>query len=121
MLDTADLHINTCANCSKLFIPTSKSNEIYCDNPLVDDPSHTCKMVGADKKYKDKVKDDEILKLIRNTSSTFSMRVKRNPDIKEHKIKNDKWKSDYPIQMKKYQNQEITKDELIKWINDVRR
>ena len=49
------------------------------------------------------------------------MRVKRNPDIKEHNIKNDKWKSDYPIQMKKYQNQEITKDELIKWINDVRR
>lgn len=121
LLDTADLHINTCANCGKLFIPTSKSNEIYCDNPLVDDPSHTCKMVGADKKYKDKVKDDEILKLIRNTSSTLSMRVKRNPDIKEHKIKNDKWKSNYPIQMKKYQNKEITKDELVKWINDVRR
>ena len=78
-------------------------------------------MVGADKKYKDKIKDDEILKLIRNTSSTLSMRVKRNPDIKEHNIKNDKWKSDYPIQMKKYQNKEITKDELIKWINDVRR
>ena len=56
LLDTADLHINTCANCGKLFIPTSKSNEIYCDNPLVDDPSHTCKMVGADKKYKDKIK-----------------------------------------------------------------
>lgn len=121
LLETKDLHINKCANCGKLFIPTSKSNEIYCDNPLVDEPSHTCKMVGADKKYKDKIKDDEILKLIRNTSSTLSMRVKRNPDIKEHKIKNDKWKSDYPIQMKKYQNQEITKDELIKWINDVRR
>ena len=104
-----------------LFIPTSKSNEVYCDNPLVDDSSRTCKVVGADKKYKAKIKDNEIITLIRSTSSTLSMRVKRNPDIKEHKIKYDKWKISYPVQMKKYQDRKITKDEFINWINDVRR
>ena len=49
------------------------------------------------------------------------MRVKRNPDIKEHKTKYNKWKVDYPIQMKKFQDGEITKDKLINWINDARR
>lgn len=121
LLETKDLHINNCANCGKFFIPNSKSNEIYCDNPLLDDPSRTCKVVGADKKYKAKIKDDEIISLIRTTSSTLSMRVKRNPDIKEHKTKYNKWKVDYPIQMKKYQDGKVTKDELINWINDIRR
>ena len=49
------------------------------------------------------------------------MRVKRNPDIIEHKTKYDSWKENYPIQMKKFQNNEITKDELINWINNARR
>ena len=49
------------------------------------------------------------------------MRVKRNPDIKEHENKYNAWKEVYPIQMQKYKNGEITKDELINWINNVRR
>ena len=49
------------------------------------------------------------------------MRVKRNPDINVHEKKYNNWKKKYPIQMKKYQNEEITKDELINWINDIRR
>ena len=121
LLDTNNLNINTCINCGKLFIPSSKSNEKYCNNPLSIDSSRTCKDVGADKKYKEKIKDDEIISLIRSTSSTLSMRVKRNPDIDLHEKKYNNWKKKYPIQMKKYQNKEITKDELINWINDIRR
>lgn len=121
LLDTNNLNINTCINCGKLFIPSSKSNEKYCNNPLSIDSSRTCKDVGADKKYKEKIKDDEIISLIRSTSSTLSMRVKRNPDINVHEKKYNNWKKNYPIQMKKYQNKEITKDELINWINDIRR
>lgn len=121
LLEVKDLYIKSCANCGKLFIPISKSNEIYCNNPLEDDSSKTCRAVGADKKYKAKIKDDEIITLIRSTSSTLSMRVKRNEDIKEHKSKYDKWKKDYPIQMKKYQERKITKDELINWIKEIRR
>lgn len=121
LLDTDNLNINTCINCGKLFIPSSKSNEKYCNNPLSIDSSRTCKDVGADKKYKEKIKDDEIISLIRSTSSTLSMRVKRNPDINVHEKKYNNWKKKYPTQMKRYQNKEITKDELINWINDIRR
>lgn len=121
LLEVKDLYIKTCANCGKLFIPISKSNEIYCNNLLEDDSSKTCRAVGADKKYKAKIKDNEIINLIRSTSSLLSMRVKRNGDIEEHKIKYDKWKNNYPIQMKKYQESKITKDELINWITEMRR
>ena len=115
------MHINTCANCGKLFIPLSKSNEKYCNYLIDTESSRTCKDVGADKKYKEKIKDNEIISIIRSTSSTLSMRVKRNPDIKEHEKKYNTWKEVYPIQMQKYKNGEITKDELINWINNVRR
>lgn len=121
LIEITDLHINICANCGKFFIPTSKSNEKYCSYKLNDGSGRTCKDVGADRKYKAKIKDDEINSLIRNISSTLSMRVKRNPDIVEHKTKYDNWKENYPIQIKKFQNNEITKDELINWINDARR
>lgn len=121
LINTNNLHINTCANCGKLFIPTSKSNEIYCDNPLLDNPSRTCKNIGADKKYKEKMREDEITKMIRDTSSCLGMRVKRNPDIKEHDIKYNNWKTSYPIQLKKYKEKKITKEELINWINNSRR
>lgn len=121
LLDINNLHINTCANCGKLFIPLSKSNEKYCNYLIDTESSRTCKDVGADKKYKEKIKDNEIISIIRSTSSTLSMRVKRNPDIKEHEKKYNTWKEVYPIQMQKYKNGEITKDELINWINNVRR
>ena len=46
----------------------------------------------------------------KGTSSTLSMRVKRNPDIKAHSKKYNEWKDQYPIQMKNYENNEITKE-----------
>lgn len=121
LLDTTDLHINTCANCGKFFIPISKSNEKYCDNLITSDSSRTCKDVGADKKYKNKVKEDEVTALFSNTGSTLSMRVKRNPDIPKYKECYDKWKKSYKTQKQKYLNGELTKEETIEWINNMRR
>lgn len=121
LLDVKDLHINKCANCTKFFIPASKSNEKYCNNLIAGDSSRTCKDVGADKKYKNKVKEDEVTALFSNTGSTLSMRVKRNPDISKYKECYDKWKKSYKAQKQKYLNGELTKDETIEWINNMRR
>lgn len=35
-----------CANCGKMFIPRSRSDEIYSDNPSPKDPAKTCKQYG---------------------------------------------------------------------------
>lgn len=121
LLETKNLHINKCANCGRLFIPSSKSNEKYCNYPLKNNLSRTCKDVGADKKYKDKLKEDEVSKLISDTSSRLNMRVLRNPDIEEYKIRLNYWQNNYRIQKEKYLKGEITQDELINWINNAGR
>jgi len=45
------------------------------------------------------------------------MQVKRNPDIDLYKKKHEDWKKNYKVQRLKFRNNEITKDELISWIN----
>lgn len=121
LVEAKDFHINKCANCARFFIPASKSNEKYCNNLITDNSSRTCKDVGADKKYKNKVMEDEVTALFSNTGSTLSMRVKRNPDILKYKECYDKWKKSYKTQKQKYLNGELTKDETIEWINNMRR
>lgn len=49
------------------------------------------------------------------------MRVKRNPDIPKYKECYDKWKKSYKTQKQKYLNGELTKEETIEWINNMRR
>lgn len=49
-----------CANCGKWFLlPFGKYSD-YCENPLLDDPTKTCRDVSARKKYEDKCKTDPI-------------------------------------------------------------
>lgn len=117
ILNIERLEIKTCENCGKYFIPLSKSNEKFCTNYISANSKKTCRDVGAFNSYNNKVKDNEIEFLIRKTSSYFSMQVKRNPDIDIYKKKNEDWKKNYKVQRLKFRNNEITKDELISWID----
>ena len=110
------VEIKRCENCGKYFIPLSKSNEKFCTNYISANSKKTCR-----DSYNNKVKDIEIEFLIRKTSSYFSMQVKRNPDIDIYKKKHEDWKKNYKVQRLKFRNNEITKDELISWINLQRR
>ena len=49
-----------CDNCGKYFLQRSGKYSNYCDEPLKDDRSKTCRDVGSRKKYDEKCKTDPI-------------------------------------------------------------
>lgn len=52
--------INKCKNCGRFFLVQSGKYMSYCDSPLEDDKTKTCRDVGAKRTYKDKCKNDPI-------------------------------------------------------------
>ena len=51
-----------CKNCGRYFLLTAGKYSNYCDRPLADDRTKTCKDVGARRKYDDKCKTDPVWK-----------------------------------------------------------
>ena len=49
-----------CANCGKWFLIDAGIYSDYCENPLTEDKTKTCRMVSARKKYDTKCKEDPI-------------------------------------------------------------
>lgn len=60
-----------CRNCDRLFIPITRSDEIYCDNIYKN--GKTCKQLG----YEIKVNNDEVLKTYRTVYKTQNARKQR--------------------------------------------
>ena len=49
-----------CSNCGKWFLIDAGIYSDYCENPLIEDETKTCRMVSARKKYDTKCKEDPI-------------------------------------------------------------
>lgn len=49
-----------CDHCGKYFLLEAGKYSSYCERPLQDDPSRSCRDVGARKKYDDKCKTDPV-------------------------------------------------------------
>jgi len=70
--------IKKCANCNKFFIPSSRIDEIYCDNIFTN--GKTCKMIG----YEIKAKRDPFKSAYRTAYKTQRARIKNNSHIKNY-------------------------------------
>ena len=81
MIKDKSIIIKKCANCGKYFIPSNRSDEIYCDN--VFRSGKTCKQVG----YEEKEKKDPFKSLYTKARKTQHARIHRNienkPNYKE--------------------------------------
>lgn len=49
-----------CSNCGKYFLQRTGKYSSYCERPLKDDKTKTCRDVGAKRKYADKCKTDPV-------------------------------------------------------------
>ena len=114
-----NIHIKKCENCGKYFIPTSRSDEKYCDNVSPQNPQKTCKEYGAKKTYRDKINSDKIQKAHFTTSQFFRMKIKRCKNEKEkEKLTKlfEKYKTNYGKQKNKFDNKKITENYFVEWI-----
>lgn len=94
--------INKCSNCGRYFVPYLRADAIYCDRPINDGSNKTCKDVGADKAWQEKLKNNEDVKLYRKIYSAKLMQIKRTPEhvslgykesLKAFKAETDEWKA----------------------------
>ena len=73
------IELKKCKNCGKCFIPSSRSDEIYCDNIFKD--GRTCKQVG----YENKIKNDKFLKEYRREYKRRHGKIAFSSDIVNYK------------------------------------
>ena len=107
------VEVKKCENCGKFFIPSVRSDEIYCDYEFKN--GKTCKQVG----YEIKLNNDEFLKAYRTAYKTQHAKMQRNkknkPDYKEKVF--DVWVKYAKENLNQAKNGDITLEEFKKFIN----
>lgn len=121
LLHSTDYVVKKCKNCGKYFIPQNRSDEIYCDRISPQDENKSCKEYGAQATYKEKLQNDETLKLYRRIYMQKQMLVKRNPDIEQYKNDFEKFKSESKIWKKDVKENRKTEDEYLEWLKTFRK
>lgn len=108
----SDIKINVCENCGKLFIPTVRKDEIYCDRIFKGD--RTCKNIG----YENKINSDEIMKAYRTaykTKNAYKNRNMKNNINVEDEFKH--WVTSAKVKLAEAQEGKITTEEFKTWLN----
>lgn len=114
-----NIPIKICKNCSKYFIPENRVSSVYCNR--IFENNKTCKEVGANNAYKEKLKKDEINLLYRKTLSAKKMLANRNPDIPMYLEKYEAWKSEANQYKKNIKSGKKTKEEFKQWLENTKK
>ncbi len=107
-----NIQFNKCKNCGKYFVPTTKSNEIYCTRVFRN--GKTCRDIG----YELSVQSDEITKLYRNAYKAQNAKKQRNKDIANVDKLFSNWAFEAKKMYKLCKDNKIKFDELSKWLKD---
>lgn len=113
--------INKCFNCGRFFVPTIKSNEKYCDRISPQNSKKTCKEYGMRQTYKDNIVSSPVKFEHNKALQFFRMRIKRCLDINlkdKYEKAFNKYKKDYKINLKKYDNGTLTEEDFKNWIEE---
>lgn len=109
---SANIQFNKCKNCGKYFVPTTKSNEIYCTRVFRN--GKTCRDIG----YEISIQSDEITKLYRNAYKTQNAKKQRNKNVANIDKLFSNWASQAKEMYKLCKDNKIKLDELSKWLKD---
>lgn len=116
----SEKQIKPCKNCGKYFLPSSRSDEIYCDNSSPQDDALTCKQYGTRRLWYERQKNDELASLSKNIASAKAMLAKRNPDIPAYAISYEYFKKQRLIWQKAVKQNERSEDEYRNWLLQMR-
>lgn len=105
------IHIKRCQNCNKYFVPSVRSDEIYCDN--IFENGKTCKQLG----YENKVKNDEVLSQYRKIYKTQNARKQRNSHIPQMAERFKAWAEFAKRQLESCQNGEQSVGSMVEAIS----
>lgn len=108
-----------CENCGHYFVPVGRVDTKYCGYPSPQDPTKTCRAVGAQAKRSEKMKQDVVTQEYRRLYMRLKMRQRRHPDDKciEQSLK------DLAGQMKtilaEREAGRKTSDDILEWLHSI--
>ena len=114
-----NIPIKTCKNCGRYFIPENRVSSVYCNR--IFENNKTCKEVGANNAYKEKLKKDEINLLYRKTLSAKKMLANRNPDIPMYLEKYEAWKSEANQFKQDIKSGKKTQEQFKQWLENTKK
>jgi len=83
--------IKRCKNCGKFFLNTKKYAMEYCDNIFDKKTNRTCREIGAEKSYKNKVQNNPVLLAYQRAYKTHYARVLKKKMTKSEFTKWGDW------------------------------
>lgn len=105
--------LKICQNCNDYFVPSKRSDALYCDK--LHDNDRTCKDMG----YENKVKDNEVYKEYRKVYKRKHAFKQRQIDLDPNvQSKFDQWVYDANLQMQAYNSGEISKNLFLSWLHN---
>lgn len=114
-----NIPIKICKNCGKYFVPENRLSSIYCTR--IFENNKTCREVGANNAYNEKLKKDEVNSLYRKTLSAKKMLANRNPDIPMYLEKYEKWKSEANQFKENIKSGKKTNEEFKQWLEKTKK
>ena len=102
-----------CSNCGKWFLIDAGIYSDYCENPLAEDKTKTCRMVSARKKYDTKCKEDPIWNIYNKAYKAHYARIAKK---KMTKAEFEAW-SRYAVELREQaERKEISFEEYVRTI-----
>ena len=99
-----------CSNCGKWFLIDAGIYSDYCENPLAEDKTKTCRMVSARKKYDTKCKEDPIWNIYNKSYKAHYARIAKK---KMTKAEFEAW-SRYAVELREQaERNEISFEEYV--------
>jgi len=109
--NTPNYPIKKCQNCGMYFIPSAKTDEVYCDYPKGN--SKSCRDLGAFQSYTQRLKDNKAMGEYRKKYQKLFMQVKKN---KELSAEFETWKKQAKDKINDMKKGKLTEDEVYTWI-----
>lgn len=103
-----------CKNCGMLFVPSGRSDTLYCDF-VADGEEYSCRKIGANRQAKEKVAKDPVLQEHRRAYQRLNKR-KEYGYMEEAEFK--AWADEAALRRKQCQEGIITFDEYKAWLDE---
>ena len=103
-----------CKNCGMLFVPSGRSDTLYCDF-IANGEEHSCRKIGANRQAKEKVAKDPVLQEHRRAYQRLNKR-KEYGYMEEAEFK--AWAKEAALRRKQCKEGTITFEEYKAWLDE---
>ena len=103
-----------CKNCGMLFVPSGRSDTLYCDFVAIGE-EHSCRKIGANRQAKKKIAEDPVLQEHRRAYQRLNKR-KELGYMEEAAF--EVWSEEASIRRKQYEAGELTPEAFKAWIDE---